>query len=116
MRSGYEPLMLKYGVDVMFFGHVHAYERTKPVYDYKVRLQLNIYDWLYLPACAFGFVFRGSTNRLLAMHACACLAFVSASPGSILVGRIFCFCVCASQKRGLAPVRAPTWCSVGWHG
>lgn len=37
MRQGYEPLMVKYGVDVMFFGHVHSYERTKPVVDYQVR-------------------------------------------------------------------------------
>lgn len=36
MRVVYEPLMLKYGADVMLFGHVHAYERTKPLANYKI--------------------------------------------------------------------------------
>jgi hypothetical protein len=29
-----EPLMVKYGVDVAFWGHVHNYERTCPMVDY----------------------------------------------------------------------------------
>lgn len=36
MRQSYEWIMTKYNVDIMLFGHVHAYERTKPVKDYKV--------------------------------------------------------------------------------
>eukprot|EP01098_Paradermamoeba_levis_P003194 TRINITY_DN1485_c0_g1_i2.p1 TRINITY_DN1485_c0_g1~~TRINITY_DN1485_c0_g1_i2.p1 ORF type:complete len:469 (-),score=136.77 TRINITY_DN1485_c0_g1_i2:132-1505(-) len=32
MRGQYEELFYKYGVDMVFQGHVHAYERTKPVY------------------------------------------------------------------------------------
>eukprot|EP00775_Hariotina_reticulata_P006213 gene6212-6449_t len=36
MRQAYEPLLVQHGVDIMFFGHVHAYERTKPIVDYKV--------------------------------------------------------------------------------
>lgn len=35
-RKAYEPLLLKYQVDVMIHGHVHAYERTKPVAEYMV--------------------------------------------------------------------------------
>jgi len=37
-RSGslrrYEPLWNEYGVDLLLFGHVHAYERTNPVANY----------------------------------------------------------------------------------
>lgn len=35
-RNAYEPLLLEHQVDVMLHGHVHAYERTKPLADYKV--------------------------------------------------------------------------------
>lgn len=35
MRDSYEDLLYKHKVDISFVGHVHAYERTKPVY--KVR-------------------------------------------------------------------------------
>ena len=35
--SIYEPLFLNYGVDVVLNGHVHAYERTHPMYQYQVR-------------------------------------------------------------------------------
>ncbi|CAL5227608.1 g10610 [Coccomyxa viridis] len=31
-----EPLLVKYGVNFVFFGHVHAYERTWPVNNYKL--------------------------------------------------------------------------------
>ncbi|WIA11592.1 hypothetical protein OEZ85_011697 [Tetradesmus obliquus] len=34
MREGYEPLVTQYDVDIMLVGHVHAYERTKPVRNY----------------------------------------------------------------------------------
>lgn len=34
-RQSMEDLLYKYGVDVMFHGHVHAYERINRVYDYK---------------------------------------------------------------------------------
>ncbi len=30
-RQIYEPLWLQYGVDLLFSGHVHAYERSNPV-------------------------------------------------------------------------------------
>ena len=30
-RQIYEPLWLRYGVDLLFSGHVHAYERSNPV-------------------------------------------------------------------------------------
>ena len=30
----YEPLWNMYGVDLLLFGHVHAYERTNPVANY----------------------------------------------------------------------------------
>ena len=33
MRQAYEPLFLKYGVDVVLSGHVHAYERSVRTYD-----------------------------------------------------------------------------------
>jgi len=32
--SQYEPLFFKYRVDFVFSGHVHAYERTHPMYQY----------------------------------------------------------------------------------
>jgi len=32
--SVYEPLFLTYSVDLVFSGHVHAYERTHPMYQY----------------------------------------------------------------------------------
>jgi len=34
MRLTYEPLLFKYGVDLVLNGHVHAYERTRRVYNY----------------------------------------------------------------------------------
>lgn len=33
--QAYEPLLYKYGVDLIITGHVHGYERTKPVYNFK---------------------------------------------------------------------------------
>lgn len=36
MRQSYEPLLYSYGVDLVFNGHIHAYERTKPVKNYTV--------------------------------------------------------------------------------
>ncbi len=33
-RQIYEPLWLQYGVDLLFTGHVHAYERSNPVANY----------------------------------------------------------------------------------
>ncbi|KAI8472276.1 MAG: Metallo-dependent phosphatase-like protein [Monoraphidium minutum] len=33
MRLTYEPLLLKYGVDLVFNGHTHSYERFLPVYN-----------------------------------------------------------------------------------
>eukprot|EP01026_Neomeris_dumetosa_P058141 TRINITY_DN5391_c0_g1_i3.p1 TRINITY_DN5391_c0_g1~~TRINITY_DN5391_c0_g1_i3.p1 ORF type:complete len:479 (-),score=44.89 TRINITY_DN5391_c0_g1_i3:439-1674(-) len=36
MRLELEDLMYKYSVDLVFSGHVHSYERTHPVYNYKV--------------------------------------------------------------------------------
>lgn len=36
MREQMEPLLFKYGVDVIFTGHIHAYERTHPVYNFTV--------------------------------------------------------------------------------
>jgi len=36
MRVSMEPMMYAAGVDVVFYGHVHAYERSFPVYDYKL--------------------------------------------------------------------------------
>ena len=34
-RCSYEPLFVQYGVDLVIHGHVHAYERTNPVVQYK---------------------------------------------------------------------------------
>ncbi|WIA32552.1 hypothetical protein OEZ86_003360 [Tetradesmus obliquus] len=36
MREAYEPLLLKHKVDMVFSGHTHAYERTKPTAQYQV--------------------------------------------------------------------------------
>ena len=42
--SIYEPLFLLHGVDIVLNGHVHAYERTHPMYQY----QLNPCGPIYL--------------------------------------------------------------------
>jgi hypothetical protein len=34
MRQAYEPLLYRSGVDLVFNGHNHAYERSKPVYNW----------------------------------------------------------------------------------
>jgi len=36
MRQAYEPLLVAHQVDLVLSGHVHAYERTKPVMSYDV--------------------------------------------------------------------------------
>jgi len=36
MRQLYEPLYRKYGVDIVISGHDHQYERSAPVFDYKL--------------------------------------------------------------------------------
>ena len=36
MRLDMEELLYSYGVDIVFVGHVHAYERSKPVYQQQV--------------------------------------------------------------------------------
>ena len=35
-RATFEPLYRRYGVDIFIAGHDHDYERTAPVYDYRV--------------------------------------------------------------------------------
>ena len=51
--SFYEDLFYSYGVDLVFGGHVHAYERTHPMYRYKrdncgtVYLALGKYEYRY---------------------------------------------------------------------
>ena len=34
MRIAIEPILYKYGVDMVLSGHIHAYERSLPVYNY----------------------------------------------------------------------------------
>jgi len=36
MRETFEPIFYKYGVNIVFTGHVHAYERTWPVYQNQI--------------------------------------------------------------------------------
>ena len=36
MRQAYEPLFREFGVDLVFSGHDHDYERSAPTYDYQV--------------------------------------------------------------------------------
>jgi len=36
MRLSYESLLYQYKVDISFTGHIHAYERTAPMYNYSV--------------------------------------------------------------------------------
>lgn len=36
MRLGYEQLLIKHRVDLVFNGHVHSYERSKPVVNNKL--------------------------------------------------------------------------------
>lgn len=43
MRKIYEPLFHQYKVDLAVVGHVHAYERTFPVYDYHVTPGATVY-------------------------------------------------------------------------
>ena len=35
-RLAIEPMLLKYNVDIMFFGHMHAYERTRAMANWRV--------------------------------------------------------------------------------
>eukprot|EP01060_Flectonema_neradi_P004288 TRINITY_DN1278_c0_g1_i1.p1 TRINITY_DN1278_c0_g1~~TRINITY_DN1278_c0_g1_i1.p1 ORF type:complete len:435 (+),score=97.45 TRINITY_DN1278_c0_g1_i1:40-1344(+) len=48
MRVAMEPLLAQAKVDVLFCGHVHAYERSHPVYNYKptqgAMIEINIGD------------------------------------------------------------------------
>ncbi|KAI8477256.1 MAG: Metallo-dependent phosphatase-like protein [Monoraphidium minutum] len=48
MRAAYEPLLVAHGVDVMLFGHIHSYERTKPIVNYEMDacgpVHLNVGD------------------------------------------------------------------------
>ena len=34
-RTVYEPIFLQFQVDLVYSGHIHAYERTHPVYNYE---------------------------------------------------------------------------------
>jgi len=43
MKQEYEDLFHKYGVDVVLQGHVHAYERTKQVYNWQVTSGATVY-------------------------------------------------------------------------
>lgn len=43
MRKAMEPLFNQYRVDIVFAGHVHAYERTKPVRDYDISRNGTVY-------------------------------------------------------------------------
>ena len=40
MRQAYEPLLVRHQVDIVLSGHVHAYERTRPVVNYQVSCAL----------------------------------------------------------------------------
>ncbi len=43
MRDAMEPLFYKYHVNIVFTGHVHAYERTYPVYQNETRSDGVVY-------------------------------------------------------------------------
>lgn len=38
----FEPLFMEYSVDLVLSGHVHAYERNAPLYNYQVRLASSL--------------------------------------------------------------------------
>ena len=48
MRGDFETLLYDAGVDIVLNGHVHAYERTLPVYGFKANacgmIHLNLGD------------------------------------------------------------------------
>ncbi len=43
MRETFEPIFYKYGVNIVFTGHVHAYERTWPVYANEINPNAPVY-------------------------------------------------------------------------
>lgn len=43
MRDAMESLLLKYNVDIVFAGHVHAYERVHRVYQSKLNPNAPVY-------------------------------------------------------------------------
>ena len=42
MKQAFEPLFFKYNVNIVICGHVHAYERTYPVYQDVVDMKNGI--------------------------------------------------------------------------
>lgn len=102
MRRNIEPLMYQYGVDIVLDGHIHAYERTYPVYNNTVdtcgTTYLNIGDggnyegtytdwktapeWSAFRESSFGvgeLLIENSTHIKYSWHRHACQ---SNSPGS----------------------------------
>lgn len=101
MRIAMEPLLNKYGVDMVLAGHVHSYERTLPVYNGTVdpcgAIYLNIgdggnyegvytdwraaEDWTAFREASFGvaeFSIKNATHTKFAWNRHACQ---SDSPG-----------------------------------
>lgn len=55
MRQAYEPLLVAHQVDLVLSGHVHAYERSKPVVSYQVGRQKGptvcVRAWVFVQSC-----------------------------------------------------------------
>ena len=98
MRQLYEPLLLQHNVDIVLNGHVHSYERSKPMANYKVDdggcapMHVTIGDAGNIEGAAMSFISANySDSRLNCSNAAArgfpsyqpqkCLAFES-GPGS----------------------------------
>ncbi|KAF8059725.1 PAP15 [Scenedesmus sp. PABB004] len=108
----YEPLLLEASVDIVLLGHVHAYERTKPVADFQVDrggcapMHVTIGDAGNVEGVASAFITANVTGKYLSCSTPetykfpsyqpqSCLSFHS-GPGSGCAGGARCFCY-ASQ-------------------
>ena len=119
MRQLYEPLLMQYSVDLVLNGHVHAYERMKPVYNYTLDntgcapMHIVIGDGgnaesvsnQFITANYSGSVFNCSSpqQRVWAgtTQPQACYAYNSGPGSGCIPGTEPCYCY-GTQVRGLA--------------
>lgn len=62
---GLEDLFYKYGVDIEFYGHEHTYERSWPLYNYKIYNGTRSNNPYYNPGAPIHIITGAAVSNIL---------------------------------------------------